>query len=316
MNPTAAPAKRVKRRPMGLTLDPLITRYVHERRSRGELTEYTARKHERNLRRFSLVFGRRPIERLSTVDVERWIAGHVKEGHKPATIRCYLSEVRGFINWCRRKQYIKHDPMLEVRPPKLPRKMVQIIERDDVMKVLAVCPDNRATAIIWLMYVCGVRCVEVARLDIEDWNRTGRALRVVGKGLHEREIPVMPVVADALDAYLSDFPASSGPFFRSYVKPGERVSANYLGELVAGWQRDAGVKLRAYDGVSAHAFRRTAATELLRVTNDLTSTQELLGHANPATLAPYLQRANVERVRAALDHRLAEGDPATEAQPA
>jgi site-specific recombinase XerC len=301
---------------MGLTLDPLITRYVHERRSRGELTDATARKHETNLRRFSVVYGRRPIERLSAADVERWIATQVKAGHKPATIRCYLSELRGFINWLRRKQRIKHDPMLEVKAPKLPRKMVQIIERDDVTRIMEVCPDKRATAIVSLMYVCGVRCVEVARLNVEDWNRTGRALRVVGKGLHEREIPVMPVVADALDAYLSDFPASSGPLFRSYVKPGERLSANYLGEMVSAWQTQAGVKQRAYDGVSAHAFRRTAATELLRATNDLTSTQELLGHANPATLAPYLQRANVERVRAALTHRLEEGaDAVPEVQP-
>jgi integrase len=291
---------------MGLTLDPLIARYVRERQARGELTDTTARKAENVLRTFSLVYGRRPIDRLSTKDIDRWIAAQVKAEHKPSTRGFYLSQLRGFVEWLRRRKYIKGDPMLEIKAPRRPRKMVQIIERDDVMKVLAACPDSRATAIVWLMYVCGVRCVEVSRLNVEDWNRAGRTIRVVGKALHEREVPVMPVVNDALDRYLSDFPASSGPLFRSYVKPGERLTADYLGELVSGWQRDAGVKLRPYDGIGAHAFRRTAATELLRATNDLTSTQELLGHANPATLAPYLQRASVERVRAALTDRLAE----------
>lgn len=290
----------------GLTLDPLIRKYVRDRVAIGDLSATTGRRTELVLRDFSESYGRRPVDRLSARDIERWMTEHVQAGHTPATRGMYLSQLRGFIGWLRRRKLIRHDPMLEIRTPRRPRKMVQIIERDDVAKVIAACPDARARAVVWLMYVAGVRCVEVARLNIEDWNTTGQVVRVTGKGGHEREVPVMPVVAQALSDYLSDFPASSGPLFRSYVRPGERLTADYLGELVAGWQKKAGVKMRPYDGVSAHAFRRTAATELLRATNDLTSTQELLGHANPATLAPYLQRANVERIRAALDQRLAD----------
>lgn len=296
---------------MGLTLDPLLTRYVRERHARGEFNDKTMRSVESTLRQFSLSYGRRPLERISGRDVERWLTEQVKAGHKPSSRASRLSQVRCFIEWLRVRKMIRHDPMIDVKAPRRPRQVVHIIEKVDVDRVLAACPDSRARAIVMLMYVLGVRCIEIERLNVEDWNRTARVIRLVGKGLHEREVPVVPVVADALEAYLSDFPASSGPLFRSFVRQGRRLGAKYVSEQVSEWQTAAGVKMRPYDGVSAHAFRRTAATELLRATNDLTSTQELLGHANPATLAPYLQRANVERVRAALTDRLAEESPAT-----
>lgn len=294
-------------RPRRLTLDPLITKYIRDRVGRGELLPKTGQKTEGVLRSFSLCFGRRPVERLSMKDIERWMALQVKEGLKPSTRGYNLSRLRGFVGWLRRRRLIDHDPMLEIHAPRRPRRVVHILEPEQTEAVIGSAPDTRAQAILWLMYVCGVRCVEVARLQVEDWNRNSAVMRVIGKGGHEREVPILPVVKGALDAYLSDFPASSGPLFRSYIHTGKGLTPNYIGDMVARWQKDAGVKLRPYDGISAHAFRRTAATELLRATNDLTSTQELLGHASPATLTPYLQRANVERVRAALDHRLAEG---------
>jgi site-specific recombinase XerD len=292
----------------GRTLDPYIRRYLDERRRRGELVPETCRVIEKALRTFSENYGRRPIDKLSPRDIERWLETMVAAGLKPSTRGMRLSSLRVFLDWCRTKKYLRSDPMLGIKAPRRPRMAVQTINTVDVDSILAACPDARARAIVTLMYVLGTRCVEVARLNVEDYDRVTRTLRLVGKGLHEREVPVPPRAAVALDAYLAEFPASSGPFFRSYSNAGERVQSHYVSKLVSRWCRAAGVKHRPFDGVSAHAFRRTAATELLMATNDLTATQELLGHASPATLAPYLKRAHVERIREALAVRL-DGDP-------
>jgi hypothetical protein len=62
--------------------------------------------------------------------------------------------------------------------------------------VLAAAPDTRAKVIIWLTLGCGLRCCEVAHLDIGDYDSKGLTLFIVGKGGHERVLPVPSTVLE------------------------------------------------------------------------------------------------------------------------
>jgi site-specific recombinase XerD len=56
----------------------------------------------------------------------------------------------------------------------------------------------------------------------------------------------------------------------------------------------AGVKQRAWDGKSAHAYRHTAATDMLEHGADLRDVQSMLGHQHLATTAIYVNRQEAE----------------------
>jgi site-specific recombinase XerD len=58
--------------------------------------------------------------------------------------------------------------------------------------------------------------------------------------------------------------------------------------MVGGWIGDAGLKRRAGDGISAHALRHRAATDMLRAGAHLRDVQAALGHVSIATTQPYL----------------------------
>ena len=51
--------------------------------------------------------------------------------------------------------------------------------------------------------------------------------------------------------------------------------------------RAAGVKLAPYDGVSLHALRHTAASDVLDASRDLRAVQALLGHEHLSTTEVY-----------------------------
>src|SRR5687767_9422169 len=112
------------------------------------------------------------------------------------------------------------------------------------------------------------------RLDL-----AARTLTVVEKGGHERRLPITNDVLRALDFYLFELPATSGPLLRSARNGYEPIQAASIGKLVADWMRAAGVKRRPYDGVSAHALRRTALTEVAQATGDPFVLQQLAGWA-------------------------------------
>ena len=65
----------------------------------------------------------------------------------------------------------------------------------------------------------------------------------------------------------------------------------------------AGIKRGAGDGVSAHALRHTAASDVLDRCHDVRTVQAMLGHVSIATTQIYLRRADLSRMREAMAGR-------------
>ena len=280
----------------------LADRWVTGRVRRREITPLTARNHRSALGSFCTVVGRRRTIRRA--EVERWLEHRADLA--PSTRRSDLSTVRGWCRWLIREGHLRHDPTVDVAAPREPRRLPRYIDRELIDELLAVCPDTRAQAIVWLMFGGGLRCCEVSRLEVGDWDRRGELLRVRGKGGHEREVPVVDDVRAALDRYLAEHPATVGPIVRSYNRPSSALRPDTLSGMVSELMRGAGIKHAARDGMSAHALRHTAAADTLDASGgNLWLVGELLGHANLNTVKLYLRRARSGEMRAALDARFA-----------
>lgn len=283
------------------TLSAPAARYLVERRSRQEIRKDTAIGVSYVLRSLDASFGDRPLGSFGARAIERW--SEQNPHWKPSTRASNLSVVRSFCRWLQRRKLIKGDPFAEIVIPRRPRPNPQPISRDDIARLLTVAPDSRARLIIWLQFGLGLRCVGCANLRIEDIDLQARTLSVVEKGGHERRLPVTNDVYRALDMYLWDAPATSGPLLRSARNGYAPIQAASIGKMVAEWMVTAGVKRRAYDGVSAHALRRTAMTELAEVSGDAFLLAEFAGWSSIQTATHYVRRASVERVRNALGQR-------------
>ena len=165
---------------------------------------------------------------------------------------------------------------------------------------------RRDHAILELFYASGLRLSELAGLDIDDVNLSGRMVRVLGKGGKQRLVPFNGASAKTIRAWLQDrehYVRNAGtdervigsrahdqrkqtgrtrrePLFVNYR--GGRLTVRSIDRLV---RKYAAVTERV--GVSPHALRHSFATHLLQRGADLRTIQELLGHSKLSTTQRY-----------------------------
>jgi integrase len=141
-------------------------------------------------------------------------------GHlTPSTRRGNLSAVRTFCRWMVRNKKIKGDPTVGIEPVREPRSVPRALTSEQARLILLAVPDQRMLTVAQLMLGCGLRCGEVARLEVGDYDRATRTLRAVGKGEHERVLPVPSTVASTVDLDLAQVGAQRGPLIGSQSDP-------------------------------------------------------------------------------------------------
>lgn len=205
------------------------------------------------------------ITREQIVD---WMAMHE---WAPQTRRSYRASLRGFCRWAHASGNAKIDPTFTLPVVKVPRSLPRPAPNSVVDNALRHL-DLRVRMLIMLLTFTGMRRGEVAKLHTRDLQEglTGWGIRVIGKGGHERVIPVDQDIATMLRLVPT-----------GYVFPGQidgHLSAAYVGKLVSA----------ALDGKwTAHTLRHRYASLAYSVTRDLRAVQELLGHASVTTTQIY-----------------------------
>jgi integrase len=283
------------------TLTPSIRTYTTESVKQGRMLPKTASESRRILLGLAEVHGQRPVDKLGLATIERWLESinHLAPGSR----RRYLSAVRGYTKWLTRKRMIRYDPCLDVTSIRVPRPADRALHAHQVMALLAVVPDARGRAIVWLMVGCGLRCIEICRLEQGDYDRHARTLSVIGKGGHARTVPVPSEVLPALHAYLGSTPNSAGPLIRNHHYPARPLQPKYVSHLCTQWMRAADLKTHPYDGVSGHALRHTAGSDVYERCENLTLVADFLGHASLEMARRYTRKTQVERIRPAIEGR-------------
>jgi integrase/recombinase XerC len=222
-----------------------------------------------------------------------------------------LAAIRTFLAYLRREGIISADPGALVATPKrevrIPAhlsegEMQQMLEAPDAEQPLG----RRDQAILELFYASGLRLSELAGLDLEDVNLSGRMVRVLGKGGRQRLVPFNAAAAGVLRSWLQDrerlvrggvsdvrVVGSRGRDQRSSASRRRRepLFVNYRGGRLTTRSIDRLVRRYAVvterDGVSPHALRHSFATHRLQRGADLRAIQEMLGHASISTTQIY-----------------------------
>lgn len=292
-------------RPMGatggVTVSAAARRYLSTRQRRGELAATTAESQRYTLRVFVRAAGPElAISQLDKRHVRRWWD---ELACSPSTARNRLSAVRSFLDWCVDEGLLRANPARTIKPPREPRRVPRALDAGDVAAVLDACSSSRDRLIVTLMVQMGLRCCEVAGLHVEHLDRQRRLAYIVGKGGHERVLPVPDEAWTALSSYLAERPASSGPLVRRHDAPHLPLLSRTISGYLRAVMRDAGVKQAPLDGVSAHALRRTCASDLLDAGAHVRQVQQVLGHASLRTTEVYLRRVDAEQLAEVMEGR-------------
>jgi len=171
----------------------------------------------------------------------------------------------------------------------VPRKLPFALSQEQVSRLLAEPKANtviglRDRALLALLYGTGIRASECASLLNSHVDLEQLAIKVRGKGGHDRVIPLNPQLAEWLRTYVqARGPAlPTAPFFRSRF--GRLLSRGGIYERVRTWGQRSHIGIR----LSPHRIRHTFATHLVRAGVGLVTIRDLLGHRLITSTQVYL----------------------------
>ena len=141
-------------------------------------------------------------------DFRRFLSSLAGAGYAKTTVNRRLSAVRSFYSWLVRQGEIESNPAAVVSSPKLPKSLPHVLSEEDVSKLLEVVDTStpaglRDSAMLELFYASGARIGELASLDVDGVDFSGKSVRLFGKGSKERIVPLYQAALVALDDYLA-----------------------------------------------------------------------------------------------------------------
>lgn len=222
-------------------------------------------------------------------DFRAWMSRQTINGAAASSRARTLSGLKNFLSWMD-KQGLAHNAAIStVRTPKQPRKLPRPLQEQQAFRLLAREEGDdwiilRDKALFTMLYGCGLRIDEALSLNIADLPRDG-FLRVMGKGRKERQVPVLPMVVEALDIYREACPYPEEGMRPLFVgtKNGKRLNQGVAQKAM----RDLRHLLQLPETATPHALRHSFATHLLQNGANLREIQELLGHASLSTTQRY-----------------------------
>jgi integrase/recombinase XerC len=235
--------------------------------------------------------GLAPLARLSVRDMRAWMA-QMRSGELSArSLARKLSAVKSFFRWLAEREGFDPTAVLSTRAPKFQKKLPRPLAPEAAQAVINTVEIQskdawvgaRDTAVITLLYGCGLRISEALSLNRCD-APLPEVMRIIGKGGKERLVPVLPAAREAIEEYLRQCPyplEPDGPLFIGVR--GKRLSPRQIQSVMQTVRLQLGLPATA----TPHAMRHSFATHLLEASGDLRSIQELLGHASLSTTQAY-----------------------------
>jgi integrase/recombinase XerD len=239
--------------------------------------------------------GKVRLDQVEKVDIEKHLAylqtrpsrtGGALSGY---TIQGYVFSLRLLFDYAERHGLRGGSPLAGVRLPPPPKSERYVATRAEVDALYQVAKDDaRLTAILHLLYGCGLRRMEAEALNLGDVDYRSALLYVRrGKGKKRRVIPLGEGVASGLKNYHKKerWRWATDQSGKAYLlnDRGNRMLGGTISKRLAELVREAKVSKQ----ITPHGLRHAVATHLLARGMELERVRDFLGHAHLETTQLY-----------------------------
>lgn len=252
-----------------------------------------------------------PDDFVTAADIRKWMGQMLNPDHiKPlaiSTINRRLNALRSYYAWATKTNRLQQSPINEIQNLKSAdedHEKIMWLTEDEFGRLLqlmrkkpvrsrGVNPEEkyrRDRAIVYLLTYAGLRVEELSNLKLTDLDLVLKRLRIVGKGMKVRTVPISNTLFSEIQDWL---------FFRSKMlksKP-HVIDSPYVFYSQRSPQfsiRGIQTMIEGYSlpdkKLTPHMFRHTFCKWMLKATNnDIEKVRRLAGHRHIATTSRYLK---------------------------
>ena len=225
-------------------------------------------------------------------DFREYLRGQSRKGQSTRTVARRIAAIRAMLFFFQDHERIDTSNIRsQLDHPKPERSLPKVLSKAQVVQLIGAPSEKsslfaRDVAILELLYASGLRASEICGLKVGDVNLSVGCVRVLGKGMKERIVPVGRAAVEAIQRYLADCRPKLDHknvdrlFLSRTGRAMERIG---LWMLVEKHARRSGL----LKSVSPHMLRHCFATHLIGGGADLRVVQELLGHSDINTTQVY-----------------------------
>ena len=246
----------------------------------------------RDLRQFAHFVLRQwdvPPRKVEREMIERYLGRLFEQGREKSSQARALSGIRSFFNFLLLTDEIEASPAELITAPKFGRHLPDVLTTDEIDRILAALDTStvkglRDSAMLELLYSCGLRVSELVSLRLGDLFFGEGYIRVTGKGDKQRLVPINDIARDKIRFYLEERRTDSRSEDILFLNNrGTQLTRVMVFTLLREAARRAGIEKK----ISPHTFRHSFATHLLEGGAGIRQVQELLGHESILTTEIY-----------------------------
>lgn len=265
-----------------------IEQFLDYLKAERGVSPHTLKAYAGDLQEFHQFLKKTPKD-IDNLDIRSFLAALHYNKLKKTSIARKLATIRSFFKYLHREGHVLKNPARLVSTPKIPKPLPKFLTVDEAFCLME-SPEGdafrpvRDKAMLELLYSSGLRVSELTSLDISDLDIKESLVRVKGKGMKERILPIGLKAMVAIQNYLTERISLKKKSHALFLNNrGGRLTQRSVRRIVLYYSRMVNLK----SDLSPHTLRHTFATHLLHEGADLRSIQELLGHSSLSTTQKY-----------------------------
>ena len=243
------------------------------------------------LDRYFESLGIKSFAEINTTDLNSYVLYMKEQNMSTATISRNVASIKSFFMFLFKNNIINEDPSEQIKPPKIEKKLPEILTVEEINKLLEQPAKGnpkeiRDKAMLELLYATGMRVSELISLQLSDVNLTMSYI-MCRDANKERVIPIENAAKAALENYITNtrmVMVSDSPYLFTNMK-GQPMTRQGFWKLIKIYAKRAGIE----KDITPHMIRHSFASHLVCNGADLKAVQEMLGHSDISTTQIYLQ---------------------------
>jgi len=267
-------------------------------------------------------FNGHTLQKITAIQIQKFLAYLRTEKHfSPQNVHHHYRTLNMIFSFAAKQEVIQKNPMEKVDSPKLPRKKVDALSKEEAaafFNSLDSCPlDFRC--LLHLLITTGLRrgeCVGLKWRDIDEARsmiqiernvtytaRSGVVVNTPKTAASSRIVPVMVSTLSLLKR-LKQQRQSENPTVileDSFLFPSESDIFSPRNPDAVTRRVKRFMKAQGLPDLSPHDLRHSCATLLLSSGADIKSVQEILGHVNASTTLNFYVKSDLQQMQAATE---------------